>query len=200
MVDRPIMGTELKEQKFDLREQLAKVGLNKEEIEDVIKNASPGQFYAYRKACIYPWHLMFRYQDKNTGKSREVEVAIVDDYQFYEDNINRIWGRYLHEIFKGKEFTREFDLDEFFRGWSENKQMEFLESLSMDIPTYIHVGKSLRWCDLVFFKYKTGDYSENLTLYGYYRNASKARVKESEMRAHFNEYYENLKKKVEEKR
>lgn len=44
MKDRPITEKELKEQKFDLREQLAKEGLSKEEVENVIKNATPGQF------------------------------------------------------------------------------------------------------------------------------------------------------------
>lgn len=199
MKDRPITGTELKERTFDLREQLIKEGLSKEEAENVIKSATPSQFYAHRRACNYPWHLLFWYQDENTGKEHQVEVAIVDDYQFYEDNINRIWGRYLHEIFKEKEFSQEFDLNKFFKGWPEDEQMKFLEPLVIDVPTYIHVGKSLRWCDLTFFKYKTSDYSENLTLYGYYRNAPKAREKEKEMRAHFNEYYENLKKKVEGK-
>ena len=154
MKDRPITRTELKEQKFDLQEQLAKEGLSKETIGNIIKNAIPGQFYAYRRACNYPWHLMFRYQDERTRKEKEVEVAVVDDYQFYEDNINRIWGRYLHEIFEEKEFSQKFGLNEFFKGWPEEEQLTFLEPLAADIPTYIHVGQSLRWCDLTFFKYR----------------------------------------------
>ena len=74
---------------------------------------SPGQFYAYRMGCNYPWHLMFRYQDERTRKEKAVEVAIVDDYQFYEDNINRIWGRYLHEIFEEKEFSPKWNVSIF---------------------------------------------------------------------------------------
>ena len=194
MKDRPITGKELKEQKFDLREQLAKEGLSKETIGNIIKNAIPGQFYAYRRACNYPWHLMFRYQNEETRKEKAVDVAIVDDYQFYEDNINRICGRYLHEIFEENEFSQKLDLNEFFKGWPEEEQLKFLEPLATDIPTYIHVGQSLRWCDLTFFKYRNSDYSEHLALYGYFRNAPKAREKEKEMRAHFNEYYENLKR------
>ena len=189
MKDRPITGKELKEQKFDLREQLAKEGLSKETIGNIIKNAIPGQFYAYRRACNYPWHLMFRYQNEETRKEKAVDVAIVDDYQFYEDNINRICGR-----FEENEFSQKLDLNEFFKGWPEEEQLKFLEPLATDIPTYIHVGQSLRWCDLTFFKYRNSDYSEHLALYGYFRNAPKAREKEKEMRAHFNEYYENLKR------
>ena len=183
----------LKREVYDLREQLAKEGLSKDEIDSIIENASLSNFYAYRNTYLYPWHLCFSYYNYKESRTTSVEIAVIDDIENDDSWICKILGKYLWEVFGEKDMELDFNIYNTFAACSKEEKTRALDYIACNLFSCIKIADS-RYRSLALLSYNKGICGGKVILpFGSYKYRLAAREKVEEMREQFKAYYESVK-------
>lgn len=195
MAERLIDRHNLKREVFDLREQLAKEGLSKDEIDSIIENASLSNFYAYRNTCRYPWHLCFSYFDFNVKTTKSVDIAVIDDIEYDDEWLCKVWGKCLYDLFGEEDMELSFytGLYNIFTTLDEKERLKELNYISHCPASHIKIGES-KFRNLALLSYSKGCCGGRVELpFGSYKYRPAAREKVDEMERQLKAYCEDLK-------
>lgn len=185
----------LKREVYDLREQLAKEGLSKDEIDSIIENASLSSFYAYRNTCLYPWHLCFSYYNYKESRTTSVEIAVIDDIEYDDEWLCKVWGKYLYDLFGEEDMELSFytGLYNIFTTLDEKERLKELNYISHCPASHIKIGDS-KFRHLALLSYRKGCCGGRVELpFGSYKYSPAAREKVDEMERQLKAYCEDLK-------
>ena len=135
------------------------------------------------------------YFDFNVKTTKSVDIAVIDDIEYDDEWLCKVWGKCLYDLFGEEDMELSFytGLYNIFTTLDEKERLKELNYISHCPASHIKIGES-KFRNLALLSYRKGCCGGRVELpFGSYKYRPAAREKVDEMERQLKAYCEDLK-------